>query len=113
MKLDLMDKLAELDRALIMTESDLISTKNQFEDLKRQLVLNNKELDHQLATEQKLRRDLNRNLNQDLDLKKERDRVNFLRNQTFADFRRGCRFEKGDGRQGPPYQAIGERSPQV
>jgi hypothetical protein len=75
-----MDKLAEQDRALIMAESDLISTKNQFEDLKRQLVLNNKELDHQLATEQKLRRDLNRNLNQDLDLKKERDRVNFLRN---------------------------------
>jgi hypothetical protein len=80
LKLDLMDKLAEQDRALIMAESDLISTKNQFEDLKRQLVLNNKELDHQLATEQKLRRDLNRNLNQDLDLKKERDRVNFLRN---------------------------------
>lgn len=80
MKLDLMDKLAEQDRALIMAESDLISTKNQFEDLKRQLVLNNKELDHQLATEQKLRRDLNRNLNQDLDLKKERDRVIFLLN---------------------------------
>jgi len=38
------------------------------------LLQNNRELEGQVAIEQKLRRELNKNLNQDLDLKRERDK---------------------------------------
>jgi hypothetical protein len=76
--MDLMEKLAEMERDNVTKEADLISAKSQYEDLKRQLVLNGKELSHQIEIEQKLRRDLNRNMNFDLDLKKERDIVSNL-----------------------------------
>jgi len=71
--MDLMEKLASIERDLVAKEADLIGAKSQYEDLKRQLVLNGKELGHQVEIEQKLRRDLNRNMNGDLELKKERD----------------------------------------
>ena len=76
--MDLMEKLAEIERDNVTKEADLISAKSQYEDLKRQLVLNGKELSHQIEIEQKMRRDLNRNMNSDLDLKKERDIVRTL-----------------------------------
>ena len=68
-----------MEREAVNLEADLISAKNQYDELKRQSLVNSKELEHQIATEHRLRKDLNRNLNQDLDLKRDRDRVNFLK----------------------------------
>ena len=76
-RLDLLDKIAALEREMISLQADLISTKSQYEDLRRQLALNIKQLEQQMQIEHKLRKDLNKNLNQDLDLKRARDQVNF------------------------------------
>lgn len=69
------DKMEAMRKESINLEADLIATKNQYEELKRQLYLNGKHIEHQSEIEARLRKDLNRNLNQDLDLRRERDQA--------------------------------------
>lgn len=51
--LELLEKMGDQEKLLVTTESDLISIKQQYEDVKRQLLLNNRELENQIAVEQK------------------------------------------------------------
>jgi len=69
-KLDLLDKCAQLERSIVNNEQCLIEVTNNYEESKKQAQFTQEELEKYIALEQKLRRELNRNLNQDFDLKK-------------------------------------------
>lgn len=66
--------MAQREKDKVFEDANVLSLRNQIENLKNQLVENSNELDRQHVVEERLRRDIDRNKNQDIGLRKERDK---------------------------------------